>query len=69
LIEIINVDEIEKSKMDFLTFSGVPEASLRPIVWRILMDSLPLKPAEWEKQMDENLQTYENFKKDLIVNP
>jgi hypothetical protein len=41
--------------MDILTFSGVPEASLRPIVWRILMDSLPLEPSQWENQLDENL--------------
>jgi len=49
IIELINQDQINKSKMDILTFSGVPEASLRPIVWRILMDSLSLNPSEWEQ--------------------
>ena len=33
------------------------------------MTALPLQPAKWQEELDKNLKTYEDFKKELIVKP
>ena len=33
------------------------------------MDGLPFETADWEARITQNHETYENFKKELIVNP
>ena len=33
------------------------------------MDGLPNAPADWDERLEQNFETYENFKKELIVNP
>ena len=53
-------------------FPGVPSEEvkgLRPILWRLVLGSLPTKTAEWTKIMEDNFKTYEDFKKELIVKP
>ena len=42
---------------------------LRPLVWRICLGSLPANTSQWTTQLEENYQTYEDFKKELIVKP
>lgn len=71
IINVINQDTIDLPKLHLLTFTGVPAClkSLRLIVWRLLMDGLPTAPADWEQRCEQNFETYENFKKELIVNP
>jgi len=71
IINILNKETVDKRKLNLLTFSGVPESfnPLRTVVWRLLMDGLPLNTSEWEARIKENHETYENFKKELIVNP
>ena len=69
IINLLNKENIDKKKLNLLTFSGIPNNSLRTVVWRILMDGLTLKTAEWEATIKQNHETYENFKKELIVNP
>ena len=71
IINLLNQDKIDKHKLNLLTFSGVPEAfnPLRTVVWRLLMDGLPYETSQWETTIAQNHETYENFKKELIVNP
>lgn len=71
LIEAINADEITLEDIQRLSFTGIPEGfpGLRPIVWKLLLGSLPLKTADWRTQIEENFKTYEEFKKELIVKP
>lgn len=54
-----------------MAFSGVPGSfkGLRTIIWRLILGSLPDETAEWQASLDSNLATYEQFKKELIVNP
>jgi hypothetical protein len=68
---LLNEETLDKRKLNLLTFSGVPESfnPLRTIVWRLLMDGLPFETSEWEARIKQNHETYENFKKELIVNP
>ena len=55
-------------------FTGIPHhkedlTGLRPIVWRIILGALPSKTKDWDQTLENNLQTYEDFKKELIVKP
>lgn len=43
--------------------------SLRPMVWRVICGALPLDTSKWESTMQEHYKTYEDFKKELIVQP
>ena len=70
--ELLNVDEIDTKKVQGLCFTGVPSKEvkgLRPLIWRLILGSLPAKTEEWQKKLDENYGTYEEFKKELIVKP
>jgi TBC1 domain family member 13 len=44
-------------------------AGLRSVVWRVIMTALPNQPEKWQEELDKNFQTYEDFKKELIVKP
>lgn len=55
-----------------MLFTGIPNQEvkgLRPIVWRLVLGSLPANTSQWTTKLEENLQTYEDFKKELIVKP
>ena len=49
-------------------FTGIPHHK-EPIVWRIILGALPSKTKDWDQTLENNLQTYEDFKKELIVKP
>lgn len=58
--------------MQTLFFTGVPNQEvrgLRPLIWRISLGSLPLNTSQWTTKLEDNYQTYEDFKKELIVKP
>jgi len=48
-------DLIDKTKLRILAFQGIPNLKetsgddLRAIVWRVLMDVLPLQPSKWNE--------------------
>ena len=68
----MNKDKVDMEKLRILIFNGVPENTLhglRPVVWRIMLDALPKVPSEWEKYLKMNHDSYEGFKKELIVKP
>ena len=69
---LLNQEEIDQKKLQTLFFTGVPNQEvkgLRPLVWRICLGSLPANTSQWTTQLEENYQTYEDFKKELIVKP
>lgn len=70
--EILNKDEVDIKKLQALFFTGVPNQEvrgLRPLIWRISLGTLPANTTQWTTQLEENYQTYEDFKKELIVKP
>ena len=54
-----------------LTFTGIPSdiRGIRPIVWQVILGSLTTNTGEWEQTLRTNHQTYEDFKRELIVKP
>jgi hypothetical protein len=42
---------------------------LKPVVWLLILGALPMETSEWEKGLEDNYETYEGFKKELIVKP
>lgn len=44
-------------------------SGLRPLVWRILLNYLPLETAEWEDTLRRNKEIYQMYKEELIVQP
>mmetsp|Transcript_6830 Transcript_6830/g.11025 ORF Transcript_6830/g.11025 Transcript_6830/m.11025 type:complete len:185 (-) Transcript_6830:724-1278(-) len=61
--------KINLKKLCQLSFAkgGIPDGGLRPIIWRILLDSLPLDPGQWDAALIKNFDTYELWKKELII--
>jgi hypothetical protein len=39
------------------------------VVWRLILNELPAETGKWQEVIDNNFDTYENFKKELIVKP
>jgi len=35
----------------------------------MILGALPTNPKEWQNELDKNFNTYEDFKKELIVKP
>jgi len=72
IISMMNKDEVNMEKLRILIFSGVPENTLlglRPVVWRIMFNCFPTTTSDWQKHLDQNYESYEGFKKELIVKP
>mmetsp|Transcript_11005 Transcript_11005/g.16688 ORF Transcript_11005/g.16688 Transcript_11005/m.16688 type:complete len:336 (-) Transcript_11005:371-1378(-) len=70
-VELINRDSIDIEKVKQLAFSGLPEdfQGLRPLVWRIILGGLSDQIAKWDEVQAQNFETYEGFKRELIVKP
>jgi hypothetical protein len=57
LFQVLNDknDLIDKTKLRVLAFQGIPNLKetsgddLRSIVWRVLMEVLPLQPSKWNE--------------------
>lgn len=71
IIEVINQKEINIDSLRKLSFTGVPPEvrGLRPMVWKLLLGCLPTDPTTWDDFIRTNFQTYEDFKRELIVKP
>lgn len=54
-----------------LAFSGVPDDArgLRPLVWKILLNYLPLDSSTWAETLAQQRQIYEQFKRDFLRSP
>ena len=71
ILETLNKDEIDIKRLQQIAFSGIPETikGLRAVVWRIILGELTNKTGEWKSTLEQNFETYENFKKELIIKP
>lgn len=71
IINQLNAESIDIGQLRLLSFTGIPEGcpGLRALVWRILLEDLSPEPASWNKHLEQNYLTYEDFKRELIVKP
>lgn len=71
ILRILNQDQVDIPTLTKLSFTGIPDLirGVRPVVWRLILGALPHDTSNWEKTQLENYETYENFKKELIVKP
>ena len=62
---------IDKADLQRLAFHGVPDEvkGLRPIVWRILLNYLPLDATKWEDTLRQSHDIYNAYKDELITKP
>jgi hypothetical protein len=60
----INNKNIDLKVLQRLTFQGIPDEikGLRPIVWRVLLNHLPLETSKWEEVYEQSYNTYEVWK-------
>ncbi len=70
-MKILGKRRINMVMLRSLAFRGVPNEvpGLRPIVWRVLLGYLPRETAKWELHLKQQRSIYEDWKKDLIVEP
>lgn len=73
IIEILNLlilKEIPYNKLSKKIFDGIPDdiLSLRPLLWKISLNYLSLKPDEWEEILKQNRTQYESNKKKYMDN-
>jgi len=70
-MKILAKRRINMTMLRSLAFRGIPSEVplLRPLVWRVLLGHLPKETARWEQAMREARTNYEDWKKDLIVEP
>jgi hypothetical protein len=54
-----------------LSFNGIPEEmkSLRPLVWKVLLNYLPLDYTAWETTLTVNRTHYDSIKSELLQPP
>lgn len=72
IMNTINSKKINMGELQKITFNGgIPDeiTCLRPIVWRILLNHLPLSTDQWELHLEKSLEQYEGWKEELITKP
>lgn len=62
---------INRAELENLAFNGVTDEvrGLRPIVWRILLNYLPLDATEWDDTLRQSHDNYHVYKEELITKP
>jgi len=70
-LKTLNTKEIDLKKLQRLAFKGIPDEikGLRPIVWKVLLNHLPLQTALWEDHLEKSHKTYEAWRHELIIKP
>ena len=70
ILDSILSKEIKYNSLLKQLFEGIPEdiLSLRPLVWKICLNYLSLKPDEWSNILTKNRALYENNKKKYMKN-
>ena len=71
IMSALNQSVIDLKQLQKLTFQGVPDEikGLRPLVWRVLLNHLPLDTAHWADTIESSRVTYEAWKQELIIKP
>ena len=54
-----------------MAFHGITDEikGLRPLVWRLLLNYLPLDATEWDDTLRSNHESYNIYKDELIAKP
>uniref|UniRef100_A0A914WIC4 TBC1 domain family member 13 n=1 Tax=Plectus sambesii TaxID=2011161 RepID=A0A914WIC4_9BILA len=65
---VLKEDLIDLQQLRASSSSGIPE-SLRPLSWRLLLEYLPPKRAEWTEFLQKQRQNYGELVLDMIVRP
>ena len=62
---------INRSELENLAFHGITDEikGLRPLVWRILLNYLPLEASDWDDTLRQNHASYLLYKDELITKP
>ena len=64
-------DKIDRTRLQELAFQGITDEvkGLRPLVWRVLLNYLPLERAQWDETLRSQLESYKSYVEDLIAKP
>lgn len=70
-MKILGKRRIDMIMLRSLAFRGVPNEvpMLRVIVWKVLLGFLPRETAKWEQVIKSQRQIYDDWKKEMIVEP
>ena len=62
---------IDREELENLAFHGITDEikGLRPLVWRILLNYLPLDATQWDDTLRANHASYSLYKEELIIKP
>lgn len=67
IIKILNSKTIDKDKLCMIIYEGLDESpSLRSLIWKILLNYLPLNIYEWEETLNKNRNQYKALKEKLL---
>jgi len=71
ILKILNCKKIDLHSLQRVTFNGIPDEikGLRPLVWRVLLNYLPLDTSKWDEYLEISRDTYEIWRQELIVKP
>ncbi len=71
ILRAINRKKINLLVLKSLAFKGIPTelAPLRAVVWKILLNYLPLETGEWEGFLKSNKELYLTYQRELIIKP
>ena len=69
-LNLLILKEIPYNKLSKKMFDGIPDdiLALRPLLWKISLNYLSLKPDEWEDNLKQNRALYESNKKKYMDN-
>ena len=69
VLHLLNEKYIDKEKLQKVSFTGLSDEvkGLRPLVWRILLNHLPLDPSVWEEHLKQSKLIYDSWKDELII--
>ena len=64
IIQILNNNNIDYSKLQEFIFDGIPDdiPSLRSLIWKILLNTLTLNESEWESTLEKGREKYNKLK-------
>ena len=73
IVEILNILILKEIPFNLLRkqmFEGIPDdiPSLRPLLWKVSLNYLSLKPHEWETILEQKRTEYETNKKKYMAN-
>ena len=69
-LTLLIAKEIPFNLLSQKMFEGIPDdiLSFRPLLWKISLNYLSLKPNEWESILNKNRTLYESYKKKYSIN-